>query len=155
MINPQLKKALLGKLGITESALSRRAQKKKLELPMSTDDAAHLIAHQAGLRIDQYLKPEQVAHIRSLHIANSGGVAPASSKPEPKRASPSNGTRELRFPGEFKVANPLLDATKLGEARAMARIYPVLYVLENSMRELIKRVMKAKHGDDWWNTRLT
>jgi len=154
MINPQLKKALLDRLGITESALSRRAQKKKLEIPMSTEDAAHLIAHQAGLRIDQYLMPEQVAHIRSLHIASSG-TAPAAGKPEQKRTSSSNGPRELRFPGEFKVANPLLDATKLGEAHAMARIYPVLYVLENSIRELIKRVIRARHGDDWWNTRLT
>lgn len=37
----------------------------------------------------------------------------------------------------------------------MAGIYPFLYVLENSMRELIKRVMTAKFGEDWWNGQLT
>jgi len=36
----------------------------------------------------------------------------------------------------------------------MAAIYPLLYVLENSMRELIKRVMYARYGTDWWNTQL-
>jgi hypothetical protein len=37
----------------------------------------------------------------------------------------------------------------------MARVYPLLYVLENSIRELINRVMREAHGDDWWDTQLT
>jgi len=153
MINRQLKKALLGKLGVQPAALSKRAQRKKLEIPMSTDEATYLIAHEEGLRIDQYLTPEEVARIRGLHISSRPAIA--AGKLEQKRAPSPAVPRELRFPGEFKVASPLLDATKLGEAHAMARIYPVLYVLENSVRELTKRVMKATYRDDWWNTRLT
>ncbi|MBM4034488.1 MAG: hypothetical protein FJ291_22310 [Planctomycetes bacterium] len=32
----------------------------------------------------------------------------------------------------------------------MAAVFPLLYVLENSMRQLIDRVMRAKHGGNWW-----
>ena len=154
MINPELKKALLAKLGVQHQALSKRAQKKKAQIPMSTEDATYLIAHEAGIRIDRYLTPEEVSRVRSLHVPHRvPHLAPAEVR---RSGRPRNGgeARELRFPGEFKLKNPLLDSTKLGEAVAMSRVYPVLYVLENSIRELIKRVMKHKFGEDWWNTRL-
>lgn len=35
----------------------------------------------------------------------------------------------------------------------MAAVYPILYVMENSIRELIERVMRAKYGDIWWTTK--
>jgi len=61
----------------------------------------------------------------------------------------------IRFPNEFKAKDPILPDSKLREAKEMAAIYPLLYVLENSIREVIKRVMKEKHGDEWWQDRLT
>jgi hypothetical protein len=69
------------------------------------------------------------------------------------KAAPAK-ARVLHFGGDIRISSPLLGSTKLAEAKEMARIYPVLYVLENSMRELIQRVMKAKFGDDWWDTQL-
>lgn len=32
----------------------------------------------------------------------------------------------------------------------MATVYPKLYVFENSIRNVIMRVLRAKHGKDWW-----
>lgn len=153
MINQELKSALLAKLNVQAAALSKRAQKKKLEVPMSTEDATYLIAHEEGIRIDRYLTPEQVARIRGLHT--TGRALPSAGHTE-RRASRAQAThaRELRFPSQFRVANPLLQGSKLHEAVAMAGIYPVLYVLENSMRELIKRVMESTYGENWWNTEL-
>ena len=63
--------------------------------------------------------------------------------------------REIKFPSEFKMKNPLLSAAKIQEAREMAAVFPLLSVIENSMRELIKRVMHAKYGEKWWDTELT
>lgn len=48
----------------------------------------------------------------------------------------------------------MLDAEKLAEAKEMAELYPILYVLENSMREVVKRVMHTTYGHDWWDTQL-
>lgn len=154
MINRQLKRDLLVKLGIQAAGLSKRAHAKTRETPMSTEDAVYLIAHEAGLRIDRYLSPDDVARVRGLHAANRMH-APASAPRSKRRSAAPVKARELRFAGDLRIANPLLGSAKLAEAQAMARIYPVLYVLENSMRELIKRVMKAQFGDDWWETQLT
>jgi hypothetical protein len=122
---------------------------------MSTEEATYLLAHENGLKIDKYLSREEVAQIRSLHrpSSTSGSVAPS------KRASTTSGkspqSREIRFPSDFRTTNLLLPPARLQEALQMARTFPLLYVLENSIRELIKRVMAAKYGSDWWNIRLT
>lgn len=155
MINPELKKALLNKLGIQHQGLSKRAQAKKRQMPMSTEEATYLIAHEEGIRIDRYLSREEVAHVRGLHTAAARTPAPAGATARQRKKPAVAGSRELRFSNEFRICNPLLSSTKLAEAQAMARVYPWLYVLENSMRTLIQRVMIAKVGDGWWDSELT
>lgn len=152
--NRELRRDLLKKLGITPQALSLRVQKKKAQSPMSTEEATYLIAHDTGLRIDKYLAGDQVEKIRALH----NGLRPHSTAaPNDKSArSRARGEpRQIKFPGNFSVANPILPPRKLAEAREMAAVYPFLYVLENSMREMIKRIMAEKFGTDWWDTQLT
>lgn len=152
--NRELKQALLRKLGVTPQALSQRVQKKKDVAPMSTEDATYLIAHEQGIRLDRYLPQDAVDRIRHLQTttnqANAAAVAPKRT-----RAKKSPDSIEIRFPSGFKTSNSLLAKARLNEAVAMAKIYPILYVLENSMRELIKRVMADKYGDNWWDTQLT
>ena len=152
--NRALRLALLAKLGVQRSALSKRVQNKKRETPMSTEEATYLIAHEAGIKIDKYLDADEVSRIRELH-ANSRPRGEVAVKPRRTRSGSSTGQpRELVFPGDMRVTNALLPPGKLQEALAMARVYPLLYVLENSIRELIKRVMVGKFGTDWWETQL-
>ncbi len=33
-------------------------------------------------------------------------------------------------------------------------VYPLLYVFENSARTLVARVLRARHGSDWWESRV-
>jgi hypothetical protein len=148
-----LRRALLLKLKITPQALSERVVRRKKKVPMTPADATCLIAHEEGIPIDRYLPPEDLSRIRSL--AASGGSQV--SIPVPRRKSNAKGVGrpvEIRFP-TFKLKDPFLPAGKLEEARRMAAIYPVLYVLENSIREVIKRVMRKKYGEAWWETELT
>lgn len=159
-VNAELKKALLRKLNIKERGLYKRAKALRQKLPMNVEDSVHLIAFQAGLPIERYLSSTQVQSVRHLQTqfvqANGATVvhaAPSSVKRRPSRAIPGN--REIRFPHEFRVRIPLLSDEKLREATAMAAIYPLLYVMENSMRELIRRVMADKHGENWWDTEMT
>ncbi|MEQ9567848.1 MAG: hypothetical protein RLN85_18915, partial [Pseudomonadales bacterium] len=131
--NKSLKAALLKKLNVTPQALTNRVSRKKRDLPMSTEHAVYLIAFENGIKIDTYLLPEEVAEVRHLHTQSLGSKnsnsAPASSKPK-RKSSISTGTREIRFPNEFKSTDALLSIKTLNEARAMAAVYPLLYVLE-------------------------
>ncbi len=104
-----------------------------------------------GFRIDKYLDEEQVKTIREL--AKHFNTEIASPSIQKKNTSKKDSTRIIRFPKEFNTSGPLLDNTKLQEAREMAAIYPILYVLENSIRELINRVMTASYGANWWSER--
>ena len=152
--NRKLRQALLEKLDISQQALSQRVQRKKRQMPMSTEDAAYLIAHESGIKIDRYLASEQVDRVRHLHTVGGQNIAGAATRGQRPRLQDKK-IPEIRFPGEFRGSDPILPTSKLNEAVAMAKLYPLLYVLENSMRELTKRVLKSKFGNDWWNTELT
>ena len=157
--NIDVKNALLKKLGILENGLHKRAASLRKKLPMTVEDSIHLIAFQEGVPIGKHLTAEQVQSVRHLQtqFVQTNGAARPSAAPSSKQRAPtaSNGNREIRFPNEFKVKNPLLPTERLNEARAMAAIFPLLYVVENSMREVIKRVMAKQCGNDWWNTEMT
>lgn len=151
--NRELKAALLEKLKISPQALSQRVQKKKDVSPMSTEDATYLIAHENGIRIDRFLSSEVVDRVRQLH--NTTPVVVAAKPRAAKRQTTRGGkTIEVRFPTGFKAESDLLPKSRLNQAVAMAKIYPILYVLENSIRELVKRVMSDRYGKDWWDTEL-
>jgi hypothetical protein len=153
--NAKLRTALLAKLGgVTSQALSARVQKKKQLAPMSTELATYLIAHEEGLKIDKYLPPATVQQVREL-INHTR--PPATNLATPSKARSSRGAnkaREIRFPTGLRLPQMFLPAGKLGEALDMAKVYPLLYVLENSMREIIRRTMAGHYRDDWWDTKL-
>ncbi len=106
------------------------------------------------MKIDKYLDEEQVKRIRELlpHFQNQGTTPPVSNKQSSKNSTRDT-PRTKKISRKYKVTDFLLDDTKLKEAEEMADIYPILYVLENSIRELIKRVMTANYGEDWWSER--
>jgi hypothetical protein len=136
--------------------------KKKIDaLPMPTRVAQAVVAHEHRIPVHKYLDgadletiQEMVAKLgatRSVALGSTSGNAQSGKR---NRASVS-APRTIVFPKEFKTSDPLISQSKIGEAREMASVYPVLYVLENSIRTVIRDVMEAKFGSDWWHTALT
>ena len=154
--NAKLRTALLAKLGgVTTQALSARVQKKKQLAPMSTELATYLIAHEEGVKIDRYLPPAIVQQVRELINHTRPLATTSAAHPKAKSNRGMHKAKEIRFPTGLKVPNMFLSAGKLEEALDMAKVYPLLYVLENSMREVIKRTMVGNYGDDWWDQKLS
>lgn len=152
--NPNVRAALVAKTGWSKQTLSANVKKKKKLTLMSTPEAWCVLAHEQGVPVDKFLNADERARVRAL----MQHVVPSSPQAAPKtaaRAVKAPQERVLRFPGEFKTTNPLLPSAKLNEAKEMAAIFPILYVLENSIRDLIMRVMCDKYGADWWDTQLT
>lgn len=160
MTKGELRAELLLRTGWTRQTLSRHVQAVKDEMPMDTKTAQCVLAHRHRIRLDQYLTPDALAGVQGV-LARIGhgrrGASPAKGNGGVTNGSGSRRRtpRTIVFPKEFKTSDPLLSDVKLQEAREMAAVYPILYVLENSIRELIKRVMTAKYGADWWDTALT
>jgi hypothetical protein len=144
-----LRADLLKKLGVTPQRLSQRvAQVKRLYGPMSTEEGTYILAHQEGLDLTKYLDREVVDRIRGMLPKDGGQTTPAAPPRARKKAAPSNA---VRIAPTLEVVDAMLPAAVAADARRMATVYPKFYVFENSLRNVISRVLRAAHGKDWWN----
>jgi hypothetical protein len=67
------------------------------------------------------------------------------------RMIPEKKIAGIKFVAEPDIPEINLPAEKVGEAKRMAGIYPYIYVLENSVRELIRSTLEPIHGVNWWD----
>ncbi len=150
----EMKEHLLAKLDIGPRQLRRLIAKRAAELPSTNEQALFTLAHDNGLKLSHYLTADQIAEVRTLVQARpttasasartSGSRAPRKSSPRTVSVSIAN-TKFGDIPG--------LKLSHANEAKAMAEgVYPLLYIFENSLRDLIELVLKAKYGNDWWTT---
>jgi hypothetical protein len=158
--NAKIKKALLDKLGVTPRRLSQLAKARKQQLPMSTEHAVYTIAFENGIDVAKELGPETTTEVQRLvSLMRSSGSSNASS-------SANNVTSKARAGGskvvKVSIAGvdvgkiPALNPSHATEAQMMAeRVYPLVYIFENSVRDLIERVLKAQFGSDWWEKGVT
>jgi len=140
MVNRRVRRELLTKLGITHQALSQRAQTiKRNHGPMSTDDAVYVIAHLERIDISKYLPLSEVDRVRLL-------VPPAMSQ-KPPITSAAVKRKINRKKGNYSLVSPKteMEAYSIGENN-----YPKIFILENSIRELIIKRL-APQGVNWWN----
>jgi hypothetical protein len=155
--NRRLREALLKKLNITPQALSQRVQRLKRQYAITTEYATYIIAQREGIILDKYLDRDTVDYVRGIiqqitHITQDT-TAIAKLAHKGKRGVEKQELFVV-FPKEFTVTDPILEKRKLIEARDMAAIYPLIYVLENSIREVIDRVMTNHYGNNWWDLKV-
>lgn len=145
----RLRAALLAKLEVTPQRLSQRvAQIKRLYGPMSTEDATYVLAHQEGLDLTKYLSQQIVDRVRGLLPAASSPAVPIQKKAARSASQP----RPVRIAPNLELVNAGLPSSIADDASRMASVYPKLYVLENSIRNVVTRVLQSKYGKDWWDT---
>jgi hypothetical protein len=150
----ELREDLQKKLDVGDRQLRRLIASKAAELPSTNDQALFVLAHENGMRLSNYLTAGQIAEVRNLV---QGGRSVAA--PRPRSNGRTTQTRRKAAPrgiamtvGTEKYGEiPALKSAHATEARTMAeRVYPYLYVFENSVRDLIELVLKSKYGDEWW-----
>lgn len=154
--NRAIKGALLAKLNVTPQRLSQLTKTRKTQLPMSTEHAVYTLAHENGIDVSKHLSKEETTEVRSL-VAQLRSASPT--QPE----SPTNGRQSrrsskpkpavvaIRGGGLDADALPGMTAARAKEMKTMAeKVYPRLYFFENSLRDLIERVLSDAFGADWW-----
>ncbi|HEV1996474.1 MAG TPA: hypothetical protein VGR03_19230 [Candidatus Acidoferrum sp.] len=148
-----LRSLLATKLGVTERQVYNRAKELANRASLKPAEAIWLLAAQSQINLSKYLPPEVVDRVRGLLLqipAPPKTAAPFATKQiqVATKAAP----KEFIVAREFKGSDPILSSQVLNEAREMAAIYPLLYVVENSMREFIRRIVDARLGVSWWTT---
>lgn len=150
-----IRDAISTKLHIKISRIYAKANALATKAQTKTEDGIYLLAAQSGINLNRYLPKERVDQIRHLlfqlnqHPQQSQLAKPASKKAVFKTVSVTVGKK-------FTARYPLLTNKTLGEAKQMAEeVYPLLYVFENSVREVIVRVMENAHGISWWDVKVS
>lgn len=156
-----LREVLLQKTGWDVKGLSARVVRLRSQTPMDTSVAHAVLAHQAGINIARYLDPAglQAAQqaIQSLGALGARATAPRARPSRSPGREGRVGTPQGRATGisvttdGYKLADPLLPDEILTQAKAMAAEYARLHVLENSIRNVVQRVMRHEFGPDWWD----
>jgi len=149
LINKDLRGDLLKKLKITKQALSQRVKKIKQETPMTTEEATYILAHREGLLLDKYLDIDTINKLRQIVPQQKQIITTSKNK--------KNVIKEynITISGSFNGSDPLLGSQKLIEAKTMVSVYPLLYILENSIRQFICAVMEKEKGTDWWEKEVS
>jgi len=147
--NRELRNDLLTRLGVTQQRLSQRAaQVKRVYGPMSTEEGTYVLAHLEGLDLSRYLDRETVDRVRSM-LPKDAKLAPA--ERSHGRARKPHPTKPVRVAPRLEAVDVMLPSTVADDANRMALIYPKLYVFENSLRNVIRRVLADAHGTGWWS----
>jgi hypothetical protein len=150
---PTLRDVLLAKLGNPDRFELRRLANdvRKRYGQMSPADAYAVLAAERGIAIHRYLTDENVARVRGIMAGGVGRAPTQSPRNGRQRAPTETRLREIRIGGTaFVVDDPMVRAAVAVEANQMAEIYPLTYTFENSVRELMTRVMERRYGADWW-----
>lgn len=142
--NPEIRAEVLKHLGITKQGLSYRAKKMKEAYgPMTTEEAVYVIAHLEGVDLSKHLPIATLDRVRALVPRDLPSVQPQ----PPSRATKKGTTQAVRKVKPY----PLVSAarTKIGRDLGV-KAYPLLFIVENSIRELIS-LRLSKQGSNWWD----
>lgn len=152
MTNKELRKELLKILGISPQALSQQCKKLKKQIPMMTEDAVYVIAQRHNIILDKYLDKETVDRVRGLYQQLVPITQATVKKTRGKIKDIVAKQRVTKIGKDIKFSDPILPQKKITEAVEMADVYPLIYVLENSAREFIDKIMTTQYGNNWWDS---
>jgi hypothetical protein len=58
-------------------------------------------------------------------------------------------------PKGIKIEDPILPKSIVDDASKMADTYLMIYIFENSVRNLIRNVLETKYGKYWWDSHVS
>ncbi len=142
MVKREVREKLLTKLGITHQALSKRGKLLKEKYgPMTTDEAVYITAHMEGIDLSRYLPLQSLDRIRSM-IPRETKDKEFNREVPPKAKSKQKKRNEISY--------PLVTTSFIHKVNAVAEDeFPKVFILENSIRSLI-RLKLSSIQDDWW-----
>lgn len=151
--NAEIRQLLEKKLRVKQAQLYKIAEGVANSLSVPTSDAILVLAAKNHINLHKHGFPAaKLEEIRKLlpYAPTALPVVPVTPKSHDGKRSGPRPKKAFRVKLENPEDDPILAKTTLAEMEAMVPVYRTLYQLENSIRQFIARVLKAKHGKDWW-----
>ena len=151
--NPEVKAALIKKLGISQSAMYALAKRKYHALYKTmVAEAIYVLALDSGVSLKKALDPEAAERIRKLHLEYNSSASTTVSPVARTTGRKTFVTKSRVY--KIPYDDPLLTNQIRRDAEAMANVYPLFYYLENSIRSFVCTAMKKYCGEDWWDQQV-
>jgi hypothetical protein len=150
VIDKKVMKILREKTGVTVQRIYQMIDDKKeaYQYSISKETAAYLVAADNGIDISKILKEDELVKVRE--VAKTPTVI---SRPKIKVPKGTSTQILVEIGKDIKVSDPLLPKKIVEDAKRMAEVYSVVYIFENSVRNLIARVLETA-GTDWWQSKV-
>jgi len=148
----KIRQALQDKLNVRRAQLYRIAKDIADQLSIPTGDAFLVLAVKNHMNLHKHgsvLTPGKLEEIRGL-IPYVRTPVPAVQPSVKTKEGAKKPKKPFRVKLDNPEADPVLSKATRDEIQAMVPVYQTLSLLENSIRQFLARVLKAKHGDDWW-----
>jgi hypothetical protein len=124
-------------------------KKKAFRYSITKETAAYLVAADNGVDISKVLKEEELVKVREV-----AGTTTILSKPRVKLSKDNSREILVQIGKDVRITDPLLPKKILDNASRMADVYAMVYVFENSVRNLITKVLATSYGKDWWEKKI-
>ena len=149
MINRQVMNRLLETTGVTTQRIYQLIEEKKKlhHYSISKETAAYLLAAENGVDISEILNDDELLKVREVAKTASTNI------PRIKVQRGESKHILVELGKEVGVTDPLLPKKIVDDAKKMAEIYPVVYIFENSVRNLISKVLEVS-GVGWWDRKV-
>jgi hypothetical protein len=150
-LNPKIVEILSTRLHKEKSTVTQQISLLKRVYPgIPSNSVAQIYAHKNNLSVLGKLTPEEKTFLKDIQFQEHpvGKVK----KTTVAKSNKLIDSRTIQISKNFKFSDPILSNVKITEAKEMASVYPLLYILENSIRVFIDRIYVANAGIDWWST---
>jgi len=146
MIKKELMNLIIEKSKLSKQRIYQLIKRKKAQhsYTISNEQAVALIAADFNIDISKILTKTELANIRSIIKNNSPQI---DGKVTLKKKQTS--VQKFKEIKETKKLDPFLPESIVNDAHQMAKIYQILYLFENSARNLIKIILDKKYTN-WW-----
>jgi hypothetical protein len=148
MINKEIMKMLCERIGKTRRRVYQLIEKKKKDYgyTITNEMAAYLLAADYDIDLSEILPEEELTRLRMLRETKT--VVKENVKKMPSKIT------TIEISKEFRVIDPFLPQKIIDEAKEMSKVYPIVYLFENSVRNLIRIVLEKKYGSNWWSYKV-
>jgi len=138
----------MDKYGPSERKIYRLIDKVKRDSGnlLSKEEAANLLASSSGIDVHKILDVNQLETLRELKKTHKIEIITVEVKEKPSKKE-----NVFKIRNDLIIKDPLLPIQIYRDAKEMAGVYTLLYIFENSVRNLIIKVLSNKYGANWWD----
>lgn len=147
-ISKELMQALIARTGLKQPTIYAKIAEIARADGNSCSNLVYALeyAHQNGLNPKKFADKDILQEYKEYRRSRPSGPTIITKT----KIIPEKRVAGVKFTAEPDIPKINLPAEKVIEAKRMARIYPYIYVLENSVREFIRTTLETAHGTDWW-----